>query len=188
METTAPIRTFLACALSDPLRSACEEIIRTLQKTYSAKQVYWTSLKNLHLTVRFLGNITEDQRLNLKDTLPPALQACSPFQAPIGSPLVFPPHAPHVIALPITLNEPLALFYRQIETIVQACGLLAETRPFSPHVTLGRLRIPKAIPLNFLTTALPQYFDFKEIALYKSVPKRHGRLYTPLFQVKLHSI
>ena len=99
----------------------------------------WVTAEQLHLTLRFIGEVDDTTlaaiRLSLDDV------QGAPF--PLAVQLVghFPPRkSPHVLWVGADAGAALADLQVQVERGVQAAGLAPEHRPFSPHITIARLR------------------------------------------------
>ena len=109
----------------------------------------WVPAEQLHLTLRFLGDV--------EDTVIPLLTAAlagvqeTPFDLSLHGVGHFPPRThPKVLWTGVSPCEQLSSVQQQIESAVQSVGLPAEERPFSPHITLARLKeTPTAAVLDF---------------------------------------
>lgn len=104
----------------------------------------WVKPENYHVTVRFLGNVTEEQRTRLDATLEPALAACAPLRLRVAGMGAFPnPRRPRVVWAGLEILEgafePVA---REVEAGARAMGLPPETKAVTPHITLLRFRRP----------------------------------------------
>jgi len=124
----------------------------------------WTDSENLHLTLRFIGEVPEDTAADID-------QALSEIEAP-GFDLVLDgvgmygsSRNARILWAGVERSEPLVHLQSKVESALVRCGLAAEERKFSPHVTLARLRdAPKERIGRFL----------EERGLFRAGPMRIG--------------
>jgi 2'-5' RNA ligase len=105
----------------------------------------------LHLTLHFLGDVEDDARAALQETLGGVRP--EPFTIAIRGTGVFPPRGrPTVLWAGVTESRPLADLRAAIAVAIESCGIAVERRPFVPHVTLARLTpaVPRAWAAGFL--------------------------------------
>lgn len=129
---TVPQRLFIALALPDPVRAA----VAALQTP--SRNVRWTPLEQLHVTLRFLGDIFPDVKATLMNRL--ADVRVEPFILPVEGVGAFPQKGPpRVLWAGIGSGHPrLHQLRKQIDDTLLALGLDVELRTFHPHVTVGR--------------------------------------------------
>ena len=136
-----PIRAFVAIELPEQVKSVLTQLQNDLKRSKIAS-VKWAGPAGIHLTLKFLGNVDASEMPKLKEALSGAVSGVAPFSLELGNPGAFPnTHAPRVVW--VGLEEPrgeLSALQRAIEAECVALGLPAEDRPFSPHLTLGRVR------------------------------------------------
>ncbi len=139
----------------------------------------WVASDNLHLTLRFIGEVSEEIAGDIDAALS-RLRAPS-FPLGLSGIGVFTPEKPRVLWVG-TLREPRLLSLREkIETALIRAGLPPETRRFSPHVTLARLYRPS---LDGLRDFLVQHAGFRadpfpvsRFSLVASFPTKAGSVY-----------
>lgn len=184
------IRTFLAIDLPENLKPGLALYLQELKK--SGADVKWVPVGNIHLTLKFFGNVpdTEVDILALAAQEVAAEQA--PFQLKVTGAGAFPSlNAPRVVWLGLEGDLiPLARFYRQLEKAFETLGYPPEGRPFHPHLTLGRVKSPKGrLGLTKVLKELPPPnwppFQVREIILYRSILSPQGSTYTPLSAIPL---
>lgn len=146
-----------------------------------ADQVKWVAAENLHLTLRFLGEISVARERELLQRLADALQAqrFGALDLRITEPRLFPaPRHPRAIACLVQPTPSLLALADLTERIAQAAGLPAERKPFNGHITLGRLRegFPSTARLSFPVAQTPMRAD--ALALYQSQLAPTGPIYT----------
>jgi len=138
------VRAFLAVP-GDP---AWIESARRLSQDLQLRlpKASWTRPEAWHLTVRFLGEITEDAAARFAERLGAAAAEIAPGDLPTAGPALFPsPERLRTIGVAFeaaAADERLGNVFRAAEEAARAIGCPAEARPFRPHVTLARLRAP----------------------------------------------
>jgi len=135
------IRAFIAIEMPDEVRAGLSSLQRKLRPGQHP-YVKWVHPEGIHLTLKFLGNIRRDQVSPIEEALSQASTGVSPFQLQLGGLGAFPNLArPRVIWVAMTGDlEQLATLQRGIEQCLIPLGFARESRPFAPHLTLGRLR------------------------------------------------
>ncbi len=127
-------RLFLALPLPETIRA----VVAELMEPADARDLRWTRLEQLHVTLRFLGDTPVDQIEPLAERL--AEVRVEPFLVPLEGIGAFPPKAPpRVLWLGLGAGHPRLHQLRQrIDDLVLATGLEADLRTFHPHLTLAR--------------------------------------------------
>ncbi|MFP4173941.1 MAG: RNA 2',3'-cyclic phosphodiesterase [Candidatus Hydrogenedentota bacterium] len=180
-----PIRAFLALDLPPEHREALFAVASRLKR--AGARVSWVTPDRMHLTLRFLGEVTPDALERLGDDLTPVYARQEPFPLTLAHIGAFPnARAPRVIWAGLSpLEGPLAACQQAAETAARSIGLKAETKAFKPHVTLGRVRDPKTG--GRLTEPLTDEQDFHggefeagHVSLYASELTSSGPRYTQL--------
>lgn len=138
------IRTFIAIELPHTWQVALADLQATWQQQdrQIADQVRWVAPENVHLTLKFLGDVPVSKITTLQTTLTALCQSQTPFQLTMGSPGVFPnPSRPRVLWVGLTGDLPhLQHLAQVIEQGLIPLQFAPERREFSPHLTLGRVR------------------------------------------------
>lgn len=125
-------RLFVSLSLPPP----CREALATLMEPIAG--VRWTRPEQLHLTLRFLGDVVDDQAQRLVAAL--QLVRVEPFLLPIEGTGVFPPRGePKVLWAGLGNAHPRLFQLRQrVDDALLSAGWLGELRSFEPHITIGR--------------------------------------------------
>ncbi len=135
-------RAFIAVDLSPEIRTEIEALIARLRRMPGQAGMRFVSASGIHLTLKFLGDIPAELGDLLHQALERATAARSAFSVRVRGAGCFPDAGrPRVVW--VGLEEPrgeLSALQRAIEAECVALGLPAEDRPFSPHLTLGRVR------------------------------------------------
>jgi len=172
------------------------EIIKRLQKFILASQqvvppgtVRWTSTTNLHLTVKFLGEIPDDQvedvRTKVRQLI--AQTSCIPIQ--VGGNGVFPSNRrPRILWVGTDEPEALLRFAVECEHACASAGIPKEERPFKAHLTIGRVKPDLAdsqlhlLGERYLSLPKPEMggFGIDHMVLFRSELRPSGPVYTPI--------
>ena len=181
------MRCFIAISLPDSIHNKLSEI-QTRLKKYNA-DIGWTRPEGIHLTLKFLGEISEDKIPPLKVIMEQVSANQTPFELEIGSTGMFPDaRRPRVFWVGISQGiEQITKLANQLDTQISELGFPKEERKFNPHLTLGRVRSPKNLP------AVTNYFleethlrlgkiTVEHISLYQSILKSSGAEYIALVQ------
>lgn len=104
----------------------------------------WVPARNLHLTLRFLGEVEEGRVEPLAGSLAPAFAASPPLELELRDAGAFPPSRPaRVVWVGLDgCRELVELQRRVAEAADRTLGLAPERRPYHPHLTLARCRRP----------------------------------------------
>jgi 2'-5' RNA ligase len=180
----APVRAFVALELEAPLREAIAELQARLAPSLAGIRL--TRPEGIHLTLRFLGQATAEQRSQLGPALASAAAAAAAGLAPVRSLGTFPERgSPRVLWLGIELPARLLELQSACERAARRAGFEPEERPFHPHLTLGRWRgralRPKLPETDLGATRLGS------LVLYRSELRGDGAVYTPLERFALGS-
>ena len=134
------LRSFIAVPLGESVRRLAEERIRDLRSRPGGDAVRWVRPENLHVTLRFLGNIERRIVPDLAAAVREETAALAPFTAQVGEVRAFPSSKrPRVVVLEVGSEAALAQLASAVERGVQRAGFGAEERPFRAHLTLGRV-------------------------------------------------
>jgi RNA 2',3'-cyclic 3'-phosphodiesterase len=134
------IRAFIAIDLSAEILAGLQQAAKTLQARTGALPVRWVPANNIHLTLVFLGDVVTTNVDALKDMLRTQVSAHSSFEITVGRLGAFPSfRKPRVVWIGVSAPPELSSLQREISQATVRLGYPAEDRPFSPHLTLGRV-------------------------------------------------
>jgi 2'-5' RNA ligase len=180
------MRAFIAVELDDDVRAAVARVVRTLREGPSGESVRWAQPENLHVTVRFLGDVARERIPAIVREVGAAAAGVPPFFVELGRVGAFPSaRRPRVIALAIAPEKPLQQLAAAVEAAVVRAGVESDRHRFRPHLTLGRLRGRELPPVTAPVTAEGETMAVNEIVLFSSELTRRGALHTPLERMAL---
>lgn len=188
------LRAFIAIDLPQPIQDSITKETARLQKILGNKIIRWTPIHNIHLTLKFLGNIPETHIDFLKQILIKTADSHSAFDLQITNIASFPDlKLPRILWLGVVTSASLTSVQKNVEEAVNKLGYEKEARVFSPHLTLGRVKQnlhPNDLQkirdglVNFQLGKIPSA-RVDSVHLYQSDLNSEGSVYTKLFSVKL---
>ncbi|WP_136515201.1 RNA 2',3'-cyclic phosphodiesterase [Geomonas edaphica] len=126
-------RLFIAIELPDEIKETLSSFCCDLPG------MRWVPTDQIHLTLRFLGDVQAKETARLKEAL--AAIAFAPFPLTVQGVGHFPPHGqPRVLWIGLEESRPLLELQQGIETAVAGVGIVPEERRFSPHITIARIK------------------------------------------------
>ncbi len=182
-------RTFIALELNAAVLRHLSEVIR--QMALALPGLRWVDPEGIHLTLAFLGELTDEQLSSAMQATMASAQTIPTFDYRLSHVGVFGSRRqPRVIWAGI--EEPsgtLSRFHRVLNSELEQRGFEVDTRPFSPHLTLARIKAPlKAEEVEALQhflddkkrfAASPTY-RVSQVYVMKSELSRAGAIYTCL--------
>jgi 2'-5' RNA ligase len=187
------IRSFIAIELPPEVIQALTGLQEKLKA--GGRQVKWVEPGNIHLTLQFLGNIDTVITGKITTAIEHAVSGVHPFPIEVGGLGVF-PNIQRVQIIWVGLTgeiEKLAYLQQSIGENLQPLGFTPETRPFTPHLTLGRVRdycrpeeraaLGKLVEKAVLNTKYK--VNVSSVNLMKSQLTREGPIYSIISSVIL---
>lgn len=133
------MRLFVAVNLPEEERAAAYEATAPLR--HGDLPVRWVKAAALHVTLKFLGEVSTEQAPRIAEALDAAVGGAREFTVGLGGIGAFPSLArPRVVWLGVEHHPALELLANDVETALRPFGFEAELRPFQPHITLGRAK------------------------------------------------
>jgi len=184
------MRSFIAIDLPSNIKGEISKIQDKL-KTNLAR-VHWIKAQNLHLTLKFLGQISLEQLDAIARIITEISQATVPFKIKLDDLGVFPDlHDARIIWTGIKQDAQLKQIVQLLETkIADDIGIAKEKRAYLAHITIGRIKSGKGIKPSDLEKELNKEkndvlsanleFDTGGITLFKSTQGSGGPIYTVL--------
>ena len=136
-----PVRCFIAVELPEEIKKGLKDLQARLKSggQFPAK---WVDPYSIHLTLKFLGNVSQDRLDEITAAMEEASQGVSPFNLEVKGLGVFPnPRRVQVAWVGVGGEvEKLAHLQQRLETKLVPLGFAPENRRFTPHLTLARIR------------------------------------------------
>ncbi len=135
-------RLFIAIELPDSIRDQIIGAIDRLQQVVPRHAIRWIPPENLHLTLKFLGEVPETQINRIRINLEHAVRGHQIFAFTVSGAGCFPtPKKPRVLWLGLhEKGDALVSLRNTVEQHIAPLGFPTEKRPFSPHLTIGRVK------------------------------------------------
>jgi 2'-5' RNA ligase len=197
----AVIRAFIAIELPAEVQQGLDQVMRQIRQhlqTLPGSAVRWVPAGNIHLTLKFLGDVSLANLDLLKEMLLTEVKAHPSFEFSVGGVGAFPnAKSPRVVWVGVQAPPELLTLQSAIESKMEKLGYSREERLFSPHLTLGRVsrntnnpeyhqigEALQAVKVGFLGLVCAQ-----GVSLFKSDLRPTGSVYTcllfaPLFEKK----
>ncbi len=184
-----PLRLFVAMDPDDRAREALRRWQQQLATAVPERSVRWVRAEHYHLTLVFLGNVAAESVPDLRSRLADALAGRPALDLTLGAPGAFPSLAvPRVIWVEVSGNlAALETLQQAIAAATSGLGDYREERPFSPHLTLGRvvarnLQTARAIGERLKHAPAPEPCAWRgaEVRLYQSALQPTGPVYSVL--------
>lgn len=181
-------RLFVGIVPDDEALDALVRSMSTVKQEAWARDVRWLPKENIHLTLRFLGDVDKEQYVGLSAALVNHVGKATGFEISLSKVLFFPSASKaRVVAVGVNLSPELDNLAAAVEKSVVSCGFEPEKRRFKAHITVGRCRdvdLRRAnIGSNFYGINVP----VRAVELMKSTLSESGAVYGILDTVALLS-
>ena len=185
------MRLFIALELDETAHRRLKQLIEQLRTT--AAKVRWMEAANVHLTLKFLGEVPDAQAPEVCRAAGEVAAAGAPVEFEIAGVGAFPNlHAPRVIWAGVpTVPQEMAALHERLEEAFDRLGYGRENRRFHPHLTLGRAKSRRDVA--DLADRLGRYADWaadapqdcSELIVFSSDLTREGPVYTAVHRAPL---
>jgi 2'-5' RNA ligase len=183
------VRTFICIDIPESVKQRIGALQQSLKKIDA--RASWVKPGNIHLTLKFLGDVERSRLDRVRDAVERATGSTSPFQVEVGGAGCFPsPRSPRVLWVGLTgMPEPLTRLHKSIEDALAREGFPREAKRYSPHLTIARPRAPQEA--SKLAEALisagfePESFEAREVIVMRSDLHPQGSIYTPQVVIRL---
>jgi RNA 2',3'-cyclic 3'-phosphodiesterase len=190
------VRLFVAVEIDAAVVAAAQTVTAQLRERAEAAapqaRITWIPANLMHLTIRFIGNVADQEVARLVDALTARLPI-HPFSLEVSGLGAFPPRgAPRVLWAGITAGTD-ELVRTEVETSarLQQLGIPPDDRVFSPHLTLARVREPGGLKTSALLAGLERTplgtSRVDAITLFESRLSPKGPTYVPLHRTALRA-
>lgn len=189
------MRTFIAIELSEEIKTVLTQIQSYLK--YAGADVKWVEKDNIHLTLKFLGEINDKKCEKVKSALAEIAKSAKSFEISLKDIGTFPQiDSPRVIWVGLDKgakeSTELAL---KIDEALSKIGFDKEPRPFAAHLTIGRVRSPenkeelKEKIQSYAKHDLTPHTQFiSSLILFQSTLTPKGSIYTKLYEAKIGTV
>jgi len=194
MPVDSEIRSFIAIELSDEVKVALTDLQAKL-KLAEHTFVKWVAPEGIHLTLKFLGNVASSKITDIVKAMEKSAKGISPLKLEFHNLGAFPNlRQPRVLWVGVGGEvDRLIELQQRIDQALIPLGFTPESRPFSPHLTLARLREGASSQQKQSLGELVQKTPFeakysmpvKTVNLMRSQLLPTGAVYTRLAEVKL---
>jgi len=176
------MRSFIAIDLPIDIKSSIDRVIQKVSGI--SRGIRWVPVENIHLTLKFLGDVKDDLVLEIAKRLALVGKHHPPFNISVRGAGAFPNlRSPNVLWVGVDPSPQLDDLFAEIDATLSEAGFEKEGRKFSPHLTIGRVRDRRDIDpvIRELATYKDVFFgtiEVREILLMKSVLKPSGAEYS----------
>lgn len=183
---------FIAIDLSPSTTGRVQKLVAELSAAEA--RVKWIETKNLHMTLKFLGNVDEMDMVALCKALDAVAKEVEPFDIELGGVGAFPdPRFARTLWLGLLRGaEEIMELHKTLDAKLRPLGFRSEERAFKPHLTIGRVQDSEQSVFDDLATRLAALKDFhggvsdvSEVTLFANDPRRDGPAYDPLHTAEL---
>ncbi len=185
-----PIRTFISVSVAATVSDTLAAIQARLQKT--GADIGWVAPANIHLTILFLGTVFEAQTVTLSAAMDDIATAYPSQLLEIKGLGAFGrPNAPRILWAGLKGNlDPLLAMQIELAAAATRTGIYPDTKPFQPHLTIGRVRSSRRA--RELLHAIEPFQDtvfgpleVNSVFMMKSELTPQGPIYTTLHESRL---
>jgi len=187
------MRTFIAIELPNEIRNSLSRLQEQLKT--SGADVKWVAPENIHLTLKFLGEVEEKKLEKITQIIEDTCGERNKFQIRIASLGAFPKiDFPRVIWVGLDLGDKETKeIAKELEQNLAKIGIPKEDRSFSSHITIGRMRSTlnrEKLVQNLRNKLGGQNLEFcvNKITLFKSTLTPKGPIYEVLKEANLKTI
>src|SRR4030065_231616 len=190
------IRAFIAIDLSPEIHQRLEDVLQDYRKQLDKVPIRWVPVLNIHLTLKFLGDVSLSNLNMLTDMIQAEVSNHHRFEISVGGSGAYPNiRQPRVIWVGVEAPQELNAIQNGIETTTSRLGYAREARAFSPHLTLGRVsrnitsQEVRAISQSLEKTKVGFLGAtcIDKVDLYRSDLHPSGAVYTQIFSSSLQN-
>ncbi|MBN1152271.1 MAG: RNA 2',3'-cyclic phosphodiesterase [Dehalococcoidia bacterium] len=192
------IRTFIAIELPDDVKRGLGRTIFLLRERVATSDIKWVPANNIHVTLKFLGDVPASRIEEIRNTLEVVCSAACPMNLKVGGLGAFPSsRAPRIVWAGLQGDvAPLVALARTIDEALYRIGYAREARAFAPHLTLARVRQEatqrtlSALSRAIIHTspAVQSAFATSSIAVMRSQLTSTGAVYSRIAGLPLGSL
>jgi RNA 2',3'-cyclic 3'-phosphodiesterase len=163
------MRLFIAINLPDKEKQRLSETLAAIAERHPLP-VRWVAADSLHITLKFLGEAAESMVPQLEQALRDASDDFHQFDVTISGFGAFPSSSrPNILWVGVTAPVELFNLQQRIEAAVAPLGFEAESRAYTPHITVGRAEKNARIRDRARMDRIVSEFDYKKVERVRSV-------------------
>ncbi|MCI0489051.1 MAG: RNA 2',3'-cyclic phosphodiesterase [Blastocatellia bacterium] len=191
-KNTDALRTFICIEITEAIKGRIADLQDSLRS--AGAQVSWVKAANIHLTLKFLGDVQLSRIESILRAAERAAASISPFEIEVSGAGCFPsPRNPRVLWVGLAnVPEELKRLHAGLEAELAREGFPREQKNFSPHLTICRIRSPRnasRVAEDLIARGFEaESFQAREIIVMRSDLKPAGAIYTPQAVIKLGGI
>ena len=185
-EASAVWRVFCAVELPDEVRERLRDHVARLRKEVPEATASWSRVENIHLTLKFFGNVAVDRVSVISEAASRTVREFSGFRIVVGGTGAFPKPS-RAQVLWIGVHDPsgkLSALQKRFDDECLADGFAKEDRAYRPHLTIARLRNPEGarhladahLNMTFANIEVP----ITDLVIFRSELSPKGSKYTAL--------
>ncbi|HVG21910.1 MAG TPA: RNA 2',3'-cyclic phosphodiesterase [Blastocatellia bacterium] len=177
------VRAFICVEVPEATKARIRSLQDGLRRADA--QVSWVKPSNVHLTIKFLGDVPAAKVETVRLAVERAASPIRGFEIEVGGAGCFPsPRSPRVLWVGLAgIPESLKQLHAAIEDELAREGFPRESKRFSPHLTIGRIRGPKGasrVAEDLIAAGFePETFRAREVVVMRSDLNPEGSVYTP---------
>ena len=180
------MRLFAGVAIPPAVVSRIEAAVRELKPSARLK---WSPPENLHITVRFIGEWPDERLAGIQSALA-RCRKLGPFTIDVSRFGFLPnPHRPRIFFAGVHAGPELAMLAKSADEALDTAGSPSESRAYSPHITLARIKDENIVALRERIAAMTETafgsFEARELSLYLSRTGPKGSVYSILESYRL---
>jgi RNA 2',3'-cyclic 3'-phosphodiesterase len=190
------LRSFIAVEIPPAIQAAIGRSTASLQKAFPRPLVRWVVEQNIHLTLKFLGDVSPANLERLAEAIRLEVIHLPCFELIVDGLGAFPnTRRARVIWIGIQAPAGLASLHHIVESVSARFGYHVEDRPLTPHLTIGRVgQFVNAVDLGRIHTAVEGTLvgrlgstHVEAVHIFKSDLQPFGSVYTHLYKLPLLS-
>ena len=191
------LRAFIAVEVPPDILKAIESKTAPLRAALDSSLIRWVPSNNIHLTLKFLGDVSEKNITVIKTIVRTEAASHEVFEISVGQFGMFPTAArPRVLWVGVEAPDELINLQRRIDMETARLGYAPDQREFSPHLTFGRVSrnaspqqvrkvsdLLRSFKLGFLGAA-----RIEDVTLFRSDLGPDGAVYSKIYTAKLSEV
>jgi len=187
------IRCFIAMELTPAIQAKLTGILKILKQNIP-DGVKWIPVENIHLTIKFLGDVELVDLDPIKNGLDLVVNGIHPVRVSLTELGAFPgTNKPRVIWIGLDAPSIIESMVKNIDRETRILGYAEESRPFSPHLTLGRtsrsIRSSQLMTLSNFLKSNPIKVSMQDtlhtVTLFRSSLTPAGAIYSRIYSIEL---